>query len=43
MADKNPINFSFGEPSTYYAKSENAIESMDATEILPIEATDGFG
>ena len=34
---KNPINFSFGEPSTPIVESENAIESMDATEILPIE------
>ena len=34
---KNPINFSLGEPSTPIVESENAIESMDATEILPIE------
>ena len=34
---KNPINFSFGEPSTPIVESENAIKSMDATEILPIE------
>ena len=34
---KNPINISFGEPSTPIVESENAIESMDATEILPIE------
>ena len=33
---KNPINFSFGEPSTPIVKSENAIESMDATETLSI-------
>lgn len=34
---KNSINFSLGEPYTPIVKSENAIESMDATEILPIE------
>ena len=34
---KNTINFSLGEPSTPIVESENAIESMDATEILPIE------
>ena len=34
---KNSINFSLGEPSTPIVESENAIESMDATEILPIE------
>ena len=34
---KNPINFSFGEPSTPIVKSENIIESMDATETQPIE------
>ena len=34
---KNPINFSFGEPSTPIVESENAIESIDATEILTIE------
>ena len=39
---KNPINFSFGEPSTPIVKSENAIESMDATEILPIERPMGL-
>lgn len=37
MADKNPINFSFGEPSTPIVKSENIIESMDATETQPIK------
>ena len=37
LLTKNPINFSFGEPSTPIVESENAIESMDATEILPIE------
>lgn len=36
MADKNPINF-FGEPSTPIVKSENIIESMDATETQPIK------
>ena len=36
---KNPINFSFGEPSTPIVKSENIIESMDATETQPIETT----
>ena len=34
---KNPINFSFGEPSTPIVKSENIIESMDATETQPIK------
>ena len=34
---KNPINFSLGEPSTPIVESENAIESIDATEILTIE------
>ena len=34
---KNPINFSLGEPYTPIVKSENAIESTDATETLPIE------
>ena len=34
---KNPINFSLGELFTPIVESENAIESMDATEILPIE------
>ena len=33
----NPINFSLGEPSTPIVESENAIESIDATEILTIE------
>ena len=33
----NPINFSFGEPSTPIVKSENIIESMDATETQPIK------
>lgn len=42
MADKNPINFSFGEPSTPIVKSENAIESMDATETLSIEQSMGL-
>ena len=39
---KNPINFSFGEPSTPIVESENAIESMDATETLPIEQPMGL-
>ena len=39
---KNPINFSFGEPSTPIVKSENAIESMDATETLSIEQSMGL-
>ena len=34
---KNTINFSLGEPSTPIVESENAIESIDATEILTIE------
>ena len=34
---KNPINFSLGEPSTPIVESENAIKSIDATEILTIE------
>ena len=34
---KNSINFSLGEPSTPIVESENAIESTDATETLPIE------
>ena len=34
---KNSINFSLGEPSTPIVESENAIESIDATEILTIE------
>ena len=34
---KNPINFSLGEPYTPIVKSENAIESTDTTETLPIE------
>ena len=34
---KNPIIFSLGEPSTPIVESENAIESIDATEILTIE------
>ena len=34
---KNPISFSFGEPSTPIVKSENIIESMDATETQPIK------
>ena len=34
---KNPINFSLGEPSTTIVQSANAIESIDATEILTIE------
>ena len=34
---KNPINFSLGEPYTPIVKSENAIESTDVTETLPIE------
>ena len=34
---ENPINFSLGEPSTPIVESENAIESIDATEILTIE------
>ena len=34
---KNPINFSLGEPSTPIVKSENIIESMDATETQPIK------
>lgn len=34
---KNLINFSLGEPSTPIVESENAIESIDATEILTIE------
>ena len=39
---KNSINFSLGEPSTPIVESENAIESMDATEILPIERPMGL-
>ena len=39
---KNPINFSFSEPSTPIVESENVIESMDATEILPIEQPMGL-
>lgn len=39
---KNSINFSLGEPSTPIVESENAIESMDATEILPIEQPMGL-
>ena len=39
---KNPINFSLGEPSTPIVKSENAIESMDATETLSIEQSMGL-
>ena len=34
---KNSINFSLGEPSTPIVKSENIIESMDATETQPIK------
>ena len=34
---KNPINLSLGEQSTPIVESENAIESIDATEILTIE------
>ena len=39
---KNPINFSLGELFTPIVESENAIESMDATEILPIERPMGL-
>ena len=39
---KNPINFSLGELFTPIVESENAIESMDATEILPIEQPMGL-
>ena len=39
---KIPINCSFGEPSTPIVKSENAIESMDATETLSIEQSMGL-
>ena len=39
---KNPINFSLGEPSTPIVESENAIESMDATETLSIEQSMGL-
>ena len=34
---KNPINFSLGEPYTPIVKSENIIESMDATGTQPIK------
>ena len=34
---KNSINFSLGEPYTPIVKSENIIESMDATETQPIK------
>lgn len=39
---KNSINFSLGEPSTPIVESENAIESTDATETLPIEQPMGL-
>ena len=37
MADKKSYQLLFGEPYTPIVKSENAIESTDATETLPIE------